>query len=223
MIPSRTTRTFRQAFASLPNDVRRQAQRAYQLFRRDPRHPSLRFKKVDEEAMFTPCELARAIARWESWKGQSWCGSGLARTPNATACWADPPRLSIQHPTQPSRGADNGNADTLPNVRSFWGGAPRHWRTSSLTMSCPQMRHETGTKAAGGAYIVVYVCGRSRRLATRGPGAEGVHRNRSILTRAGRRGGAHIDSHVCVPESCRNATDGVADIQTNVCATREAI
>ena len=49
MIPSRTTRAFREAFASLPNDVRRQAQRAYRLFRRDPRHPSLRFKKVDEE------------------------------------------------------------------------------------------------------------------------------------------------------------------------------
>ena len=48
MIPSRTTRAFREAFASLPNDVRRQAQRAYRLFLRDPRHPSLWFKKVDE-------------------------------------------------------------------------------------------------------------------------------------------------------------------------------
>lgn len=50
MIPSRTTREFREAFASLPNDVRRQAQRAYRLFLADPRHPSLRFKKVDEES-----------------------------------------------------------------------------------------------------------------------------------------------------------------------------
>jgi len=49
VIPSRTTRAFREAFASLPNDVRRQAQRAYRLFLRDPHHPSLRFKKVDEE------------------------------------------------------------------------------------------------------------------------------------------------------------------------------
>ena len=186
MIPSRTTRTFRQAFASLPNDVRRQAQRAYQLFRRDPRHPSLRFKKVDEEAMFTPCELARAIARWESWKGQSWCGSGLARTPNATACWADPPRLSIQHPTQPSRGADNGNADTLPNVRSFWGGAPRHWRTSSLTMSCPQMRHETGTKSRGWR-IHCRVCMRPESspcdpgIRSRGCSPQSVHRQNGTI------------------------------------------
>jgi len=50
VIPSRTTRAFRRAFASLPDDVRRQAQRAYRLFLRDPRHPSLRFKKIDEES-----------------------------------------------------------------------------------------------------------------------------------------------------------------------------
>ena len=50
MIQSRTTRDFREAFSSLPNDIRRQAQRAYRLFLRDPRHPSLRFKKVDEES-----------------------------------------------------------------------------------------------------------------------------------------------------------------------------
>jgi hypothetical protein len=50
VIQSRTTRQFREAFASLPNDVRWQAERAYRLFRIDPRHPGLRFKKVDEES-----------------------------------------------------------------------------------------------------------------------------------------------------------------------------
>jgi hypothetical protein len=50
VIQSRITREFRDAFASLPSEVRRQAQRAYQLFRADPRHPSLRFKKVDDES-----------------------------------------------------------------------------------------------------------------------------------------------------------------------------
>ena len=50
MIQSRTTREFRSVFASLPHDVRQRAQRAYRLFRTDPRHPSLRFKKVDEES-----------------------------------------------------------------------------------------------------------------------------------------------------------------------------
>jgi len=50
VIQSRTTREFREAFGLLPNDVRRQAQRAYRLFCADPRHPCLRFKKVDEES-----------------------------------------------------------------------------------------------------------------------------------------------------------------------------
>ena len=50
MIESRTTREFRQTFASLPRDIRKHAQRAYRLFRADPHHSSLRFKKVDEES-----------------------------------------------------------------------------------------------------------------------------------------------------------------------------
>ncbi len=50
MIQSRTTREFREAFASLPKEIQRQAQRAYRLFRTDPHHPGLRFKKVDEES-----------------------------------------------------------------------------------------------------------------------------------------------------------------------------
>ena len=50
MIQSRTSREFRKAFASLRSDIRRQARRAYKLFRTDPRHLSLRFQKVDEES-----------------------------------------------------------------------------------------------------------------------------------------------------------------------------
>jgi len=48
LIESRTTRRFREAYASLPDEARRQARLAYFLFRENPRHPSLRFKKVDE-------------------------------------------------------------------------------------------------------------------------------------------------------------------------------
>lgn len=50
MIQSRTTRRFREAYAELPDEVRRQARQAYLLFQKDPHHPSLRFKKVDEES-----------------------------------------------------------------------------------------------------------------------------------------------------------------------------
>ncbi len=43
---SKTTKRFRNAFADLPDDVRRQAQRIYRLFAGDPNHPSIRFKKI---------------------------------------------------------------------------------------------------------------------------------------------------------------------------------
>ncbi len=43
---SQTTKRFRQCLARLPDDVRRQAGKAYELFIRNPRHPSLRFKRV---------------------------------------------------------------------------------------------------------------------------------------------------------------------------------
>jgi len=50
LIESRTTRQFREAYSSLPEEARRQARRAYLLFCNNSRHPSLRFKKVDEQS-----------------------------------------------------------------------------------------------------------------------------------------------------------------------------
>ncbi len=47
---SKTTRRFRKALAQLPKDVRRQAREAYKLFRQNPNHPGLRFKKVHSTA-----------------------------------------------------------------------------------------------------------------------------------------------------------------------------
>jgi hypothetical protein len=43
---SATTRSFRRGFGSLPSEIQRQARLAYSLFRENPRHPGLRFKKV---------------------------------------------------------------------------------------------------------------------------------------------------------------------------------
>ena len=48
MIESRTTLSFRKAFAGLPQEIQAQARRAYRLFRADSAHPSLRFKKVEQ-------------------------------------------------------------------------------------------------------------------------------------------------------------------------------
>ena len=44
-----TSRRFREMYGDLPEQVRQQARRAYRLFRSNPSHPGLQFKKVDEE------------------------------------------------------------------------------------------------------------------------------------------------------------------------------
>ena len=46
---SRTTRQFRDLLAALPAHVRAQARDAYELFRQNPSHPGLHFKKVCPE------------------------------------------------------------------------------------------------------------------------------------------------------------------------------
>ena len=45
---SRRTRRFHECFARLPSDIRNQARQAYRLFRDDPGHPGLRFKRVHQ-------------------------------------------------------------------------------------------------------------------------------------------------------------------------------
>jgi len=45
-LTSRTTARFRAALAALPEPIRQRARRAYELFRENPQHPSLRFKQV---------------------------------------------------------------------------------------------------------------------------------------------------------------------------------
>jgi hypothetical protein len=51
---SRTTREFWRLFSQLPFDVQRDAKRVYRLFRTNPAHPSLRFKKVEgEDAIYS--------------------------------------------------------------------------------------------------------------------------------------------------------------------------
>jgi hypothetical protein len=44
---SRTTRRFWRLFSALPDDVHRDAKRAYRLFRSNPAHPGLQFKKLE--------------------------------------------------------------------------------------------------------------------------------------------------------------------------------
>lgn len=45
---SHTTERFRKNLAALPASVRQQARESYRLFKQNPQHPSLRFKRVHE-------------------------------------------------------------------------------------------------------------------------------------------------------------------------------
>jgi hypothetical protein len=46
---SQTTRQFRRLFSDLPADVQRAGRRAYRIFRNNPAHPGLQFKKLEGE------------------------------------------------------------------------------------------------------------------------------------------------------------------------------
>ena len=51
---SRATPRFWAAYRELPDEIRQAAQKAYRLFRQDPRHPRLQFKKVhDREPVYS--------------------------------------------------------------------------------------------------------------------------------------------------------------------------
>uniref|UniRef100_Q01T81 ParE-like toxin domain-containing protein n=1 Tax=Solibacter usitatus (strain Ellin6076) TaxID=234267 RepID=Q01T81_SOLUE len=44
-----TSRRFRELYSNLPDEIKLRAKRAYQLFRRNPAHPGLGFKKVHNQ------------------------------------------------------------------------------------------------------------------------------------------------------------------------------
>lgn len=44
---SHTTRQFRELLHTLPIEIQKQAKHAYELFRKNPSHPGLRFKQVE--------------------------------------------------------------------------------------------------------------------------------------------------------------------------------
>lgn len=56
---SRRAAPFRELFAKLPDPVQSQAREAYRLFARDPRHPSLQFKRVSERQPLYSVRIGR--------------------------------------------------------------------------------------------------------------------------------------------------------------------
>lgn len=57
---SRAPPRFWAAYRELPREIREAAQKAYRLFRHDPNHPSLRFKKVHDREPIYPVRVTAA-------------------------------------------------------------------------------------------------------------------------------------------------------------------
>lgn len=66
---SRRTAQFRKHFDSLPHDVQRQAQNAYKLFKANPQHGSLHFKKVHPNKAIYSLRITR------TYRALGTCGS----------------------------------------------------------------------------------------------------------------------------------------------------
>jgi len=58
-LKSRTTAQFRRHLAALPEDVQKEARKAYQQFVQDPSHPGLRFKQVHPTLPIYSVRVAR--------------------------------------------------------------------------------------------------------------------------------------------------------------------
>ncbi len=56
---SHTTKRFRQTFNNLPSEIQRRAEIAYKMFDQNPRHPSLRFKKVRSVELIYSVRITR--------------------------------------------------------------------------------------------------------------------------------------------------------------------
>lgn len=56
---SRTSAAFRKLLAALPREIRQQAAAAYRLFRDDPRHPSLHFKRAQTREPIVTVRVGR--------------------------------------------------------------------------------------------------------------------------------------------------------------------
>ena len=85
MIQSRATRQFWRLFSTLPAEVQQEAKRAYRLFRGNPAHPGLHFKKLEGHDNIYSARISLGYRALAVMKANVWSGTGLAVTPNTIA------------------------------------------------------------------------------------------------------------------------------------------
>jgi hypothetical protein len=59
-LKSHINASFRKRFGSLPGEVQEQARAAYRLFRDNPRHPGLNFKRIHETERYVSARVGRS-------------------------------------------------------------------------------------------------------------------------------------------------------------------
>jgi hypothetical protein len=78
-VKSRTTARFRTAFSELPKVFQDRAQRAYQVFAKGPKHPSLRFERVHPDQPILSVRITRDFRALGMLDGENilwfWIGS----------------------------------------------------------------------------------------------------------------------------------------------------
>jgi len=76
---SQTTRGFRELLSRLPPSVQESAKQAYALFRQNPNHPSLHFKKVHAEREIYSVRITKGYRALGAQEGDAivwfWIGS----------------------------------------------------------------------------------------------------------------------------------------------------
>ena len=77
---SLTNEHFWKCYADLPQDIRRQAREAYDLFTKDPYYPSLHFKRIHSTRPIFSARISMDYRAWVSLTVKRSLGSGSGRT-----------------------------------------------------------------------------------------------------------------------------------------------
>lgn len=76
---NKRTKQFYKLFAQLPRHVQEQAVTAYQLFKANPNHPSLHFKRIDPQEPIYSVRIGKSYRAVGLWEGDTiswyWIGS----------------------------------------------------------------------------------------------------------------------------------------------------
>lgn len=83
---SRTTERFRKAYRGLLAEIQQQARDAYRLWKHDPSHPSLHFKKVHNTLLIYSVRITLGYRALGVKKNDAMLCFGLALMPNMTGC-----------------------------------------------------------------------------------------------------------------------------------------